>query len=104
MPIEHPPMGGRHDPTAFAEARDAMRGEMISGPSTPSLGIVAGDPGCDAVFEALDRYAEAVLRGDGVTPEFARVVLHLWNCIACREDTEGLLAALRLIEPLSPET
>ena len=41
---------------------------------------------------ALDRYVETVLRGEDVTRAFGQLVLHLRNCIACREDTEGLLA------------
>lgn len=61
------------------------------------------DPGCDAAFEALDRYIEALLRGDDVTATYADVVTHLRNCSACREDAEGLLAALRELEHPSPD-
>lgn len=58
------------------------------------LGEPGPDPGCEAVFEQLDRYCEAVRAGADVEREFADVVRHLRNCITCREDTEGLLALL----------
>lgn len=53
------------------------------------------DPGCEACFERLDEYAEAVLRGAGGERRFLEVVTHLAGCAACREDAEGLIAALR---------
>ena len=59
------------------------------------LGSGRRDLGCDAGFEVLDRYAEARLRGDDVEQAFPEIVTHLENCAACREDVEGLLAALR---------
>ena len=59
------------------------------------LGGDARDPGCDACFELLDQYAEALLRADDVARRFPEVVAHIASCDACREDTEGLLAALR---------
>ena len=59
------------------------------------LGGDARDPGCEACFELLDLYAEALLRGDDVTHRFPEVVAHLESCEACSEDTEGLVAALR---------
>ena len=59
------------------------------------LGRGAHDPGCDVCFEFLDRYAEALLRADDVERLYPEVVAHLAGCAACREDTEGLLAALR---------
>jgi hypothetical protein len=59
------------------------------------LGGSAHDPGCEACFEILDQYAEALLRRDDVGRLYPEVVAHLAGCAACREDTEGLLAALR---------
>lgn len=66
------------------------------------LGSGFQDPGCEACFELLDEFAEAVLRGDDVAKLYPEVVAHVASCVACREDTEGLLAALRLQPP--PET
>lgn len=63
------------------------------------LAITSGDPGCDAVFAALDEYVDAVLRGDDVEARFAQLRRHLEQCGACREDAEGLLAALRTLQP-----
>lgn len=58
------------------------------------LGQPGYDPGCDAVFEEFDRYCDAIRRGADVAREFPSITRHLRNCAACREDTEGLLAAL----------
>jgi hypothetical protein len=58
------------------------------------LGNSCRDLGCDAGFEVIHRYAEALLRGRNVEQAFPEVVAHLENCSACREDVEGLLAAL----------
>ena len=59
------------------------------------LGTAARDPGCETCFELLDLYAEALLKGDDMAVRFPDVVAHIANCVACREDTEGLLAVLR---------
>jgi hypothetical protein len=59
------------------------------------LGNARRDLGCEGGFAVVDRYAEALLRGENVEQVFPEVVAHLENCIACREDVEGLLAALR---------
>ncbi len=58
------------------------------------LGTSDRDPGCEGAFEVLDQYVEAVRRGEDVQLRFADFVTHIRNCAACREDTEGLLAAL----------
>lgn len=63
------------------------------------LGSTFRDPGCESCFEVLDEYAEAVLRGGDAARLFPQVVAHLASCAACREDTEGLIEALRLLEP-----
>jgi hypothetical protein len=59
------------------------------------LGSSEPDPGCEACFELLDQYAEALLRGDDAERLFPQLVAHIASCPACREDTEGLIAALR---------
>lgn len=56
----------------------------------------ADDPGCDQVFTAMDTYADSVRRGDDVRATHRRLLIHLEQCPACREDVEGLLAAVRL--------
>ncbi len=67
------------------------------------LGSDAADSGCDGAFEVLDQYAEAVLRGEDTTATYSQAITHVQNCPACREDTEGLLAALRMIEATPPD-
>jgi anti-sigma factor ChrR (cupin superfamily) len=59
------------------------------------LGSGDRDPGCEACFELLDQYAEAALRGEDAGKRFPQIAAHLAGCPACREDTEGLIAALR---------
>jgi hypothetical protein len=63
------------------------------------LGSASRDPGCESGFEVLDQYAEAVVRGADVARLFPQVIAHLASCAACREDTEGLIAILRLQAP-----
>jgi hypothetical protein len=59
------------------------------------LGSREPDPGCEACFEVLDVYAEALVRGENAAELFPQLVAHIASCPACREDTEGLIAALR---------
>ena len=63
------------------------------------LGSASPDPGCEACFEILDQYAEAMVRGVDVALRFPQVIAHLESCEACREDTEGLIAMLRSQSP-----
>lgn len=53
------------------------------------------DPGCEACFEVLDQYVDAVLRGDDAGASYPDVATHILQCSACREDTEGLIASLK---------
>jgi hypothetical protein len=62
------------------------------------LGGNGRDPGCEAAFEQLDAYCEAVRRGEHVSHRYGEFITHIRNCAACREDTEGLLAAMRDLE------
>ncbi|MGE5092216.1 MAG: hypothetical protein ACM3OH_08610 [Bacillota bacterium] len=62
------------------------------------LGHPERDPGCEAAFEQFDRYCDAVRRGADAAREFPAFIAHIRNCVACREDTEGLLAALENLE------
>lgn len=63
------------------------------------LGSESRDPGCEAGFEVLDQFVEAVVRGEDVARLFPEVIAHLASCAACREDTEGLIAAMKLLTP-----
>lgn len=53
-----------------------------------------GDTGCDLAFQALDRYAEAEAAKTGPDLRFPGVAAHLAACPACRQDYQGLLAAI----------
>ena len=63
------------------------------------LGDRLRDPGCDACFEVLEQYVEAAIKGEDLRRRFPEVVAHVESCAACREDTEGLLAIIRLEPP-----
>jgi hypothetical protein len=63
------------------------------------LGADDVDPGCDAGFEIIDQYVDAVLRGDDVALKYSGMLVHLRHCPACREDIDGLLAAARQVTP-----
>lgn len=71
---------------------------MSDDPLAPLLGRPGPDPGCDAAFVELDRYCEAVRRGEDAAARYPLFAAHILNCAACREDTEGLLAALAALE------
>ena len=66
------------------------------------LGDDGADPGCDAAGELMDAYCEAVADGRPIASRFDGFVHHMRNCVACREDTEGLIAILQQ-EKLSDE-
>lgn len=77
---------------------------MRQPPIEKLLGTDDRDPGCDGAFEKLDQYVESVRRGEDPQLRYADFVAHIRNCAACREDTEGLLAALDLLEEPPPAT
>ena len=77
---------------------------MTKPPIEKLLGTDDRDPGCEGAFEVLDRYVEAVRRGENTQLRYADFVTHIRNCAACREDTEGLLATLDLLEQQPPTT
>ena len=66
------------------------------------LGSADFDPGCDDAGELMDEYCELVARGERVSDQYAEFVTHMYNCTACREDMEGLLAMLRQQENSRP--
>ena len=71
---------------------------MSRDPLEGLLGHTGRDPGCDASFAQFDLYCDAARRGEDVERLFPEFVNHIRNCTACREDTEGLLAALRQLD------
>ncbi len=50
--------------------------------------------GCDECFEQLDRFAELTRDGQSAADVLPLVQQHLERCADCREEFEGLLAAL----------
>ncbi|MEO8140504.1 MAG: hypothetical protein ABI742_12700 [Gemmatimonadota bacterium] len=76
---------------------------MSERPLVRLLGHSERDPGCDGAFEVLDQYCDAVRRGENAAQRFPDFANHIRNCAACREDTEGLLAALKDLEESGPQ-
>lgn len=66
------------------------------------LGTNDRDPGCEAAFEVLDQYVEAVSRGIPLARGYSGFLTHIRNCAACREDTEGLRLALAILDRQQP--
>ena len=77
---------------------------MTAEPLERLLGSADRDPGCEGAFEVIDQYVEAIRRGADVQRRYADFVTHIRNCAACREDTEGLLAALGELDAPPPAT
>ena len=59
------------------------------------LGASGRDEGCAAGFEIVEQYVEAVVRGGDAEHQFPEIVVHMAGCADCREDIEGMIAALR---------
>ena len=66
------------------------------------LGKDGSDPGCDDAGQLMDEYCEAVARGEPLSTRFDEFLTHMSNCVACREDVEGLLAIARQQENSGP--
>lgn len=49
---------------------------------------------CDAVFDVLDIYAEAKVRGEDPSEILPLVQQHIEICPCCREELEALLSVL----------
>lgn len=77
---------------------------MNKSPLEKLLGTNDRDPGCEGAFQVLDQYVEAFRRGEDIRVRYAGFLAHIHNCTACREDTEGLLAALDLLDRHPPAT
>ncbi|MEO8634680.1 MAG: hypothetical protein ABI587_05320 [Gemmatimonadales bacterium] len=75
---------------------------MSDTPIRHLLGKDGRDPGCEGAFEVLDQYVEAKRRGADIEARFGDFITHVRNCAACREDTDGLLAALDDLEGPAP--
>jgi hypothetical protein len=51
--------------------------------------------GCGECYTQVDRFAELVLQGSEANVLMPRVHDHLEHCRECREEYEGLVAAMR---------
>jgi hypothetical protein len=56
------------------------------------LGPAQPEVGCEACFEALDRYVEVELAGEDVDAAIPGLRAHLDGCPACREEHDSLRA------------
>ena len=69
--------------TQHPDPQQALR--RILGPAEPEIG-------CDACFDALDRYVELELAGADADAAIPGLRAHLEGCPACREEHESLRA------------
>ncbi|QRP50174.1 hypothetical protein [Amycolatopsis sp. FDAARGOS 1241] len=53
------------------------------------------DSGCEEAMELLHVYAELLARDEDAARLHPRIAAHLRACGPCREDLQGLLAAIR---------
>lgn len=58
------------------------------------LGDPQPDPGCDECISQLALWAEQVDAGLDAEANLPALATHLRNCVACREDAEGIIALL----------
>ena len=56
------------------------------------------DPGCSICRLDIDVYAELSVRGGAPAARFPGVATHLASCAECRDDLDGLIAALSRID------
>ena len=68
---------------------------MTSGIVDTLLGDPQPDPGCDEVMSHVAVWAEQMHAGLDAEANLPALATHLQNCVACREDAEGLIAILR---------
>ena len=52
------------------------------------------DAGCDKTMSLMHVYVELILAGLDAAKRYPAVATHLAGCKGCRDDFEGLLAAL----------
>ncbi len=57
-------------------------------------GPAGSELGCEACFEALDRYVEFELAGSDADTAIPGMRVHLEGCSACAEDRQSLRALL----------
>ncbi len=57
--------------------------------------------GCDTCFAQLDLFVEMILTGQDAASAMPLVQAHLDRCIACREEFEALLFALKYLSQQS---
>ncbi len=57
---------------------------------------------CTACFEAMDQFADMVMRGLPAAEALPLVYDHLERCADCREEFEVLLMALRSTDDTAP--
>ena len=69
--------------------------QMIKGLVRDIMTALPEELGCDECLERLDRFVELVLAGKNAGEAMPLVQDHLERCGDCREEFQGLLAALQ---------
>lgn len=71
--------------------------QMIKGLVRDIMTALPDELGCDECLERLDRFVELVLAGKDAGEAMPLVQDHLERCGDCREEFQGLLAALQAL-------
>ena len=71
--------------------------QMIKGLVRDIMTALPDELGCDECLEQLDRFIELVLAGKNAAEAMPLVQDHLDRCRDCREEFQGLLAALQAL-------
>ncbi|MGH2606393.1 MAG: hypothetical protein ACRDG5_07350 [Anaerolineales bacterium] len=83
--------GGRRPMLALSPSAASVLGREIA--STQEV-----EYDCSDVYRLLDQFAEAVLRGEEVSPWMPLIRAHLERCPDCRDEFEALMRILRKAE------
>ncbi len=77
-------------------SRERKKDELVQGLMKALRDSREREIGCDEVYEVLDQYAEAVLKGVDTAELMPLVNHHIHMCHECREELEMLMEMLRL--------
>jgi hypothetical protein len=83
-----------HDDTKQPDRQTEQTAMMIRGILTADGEAL----GCEDCFELLDRCADLIEAGQDIAEFYPAVKKHLDDCECCKEEFEGLLAAMDAVQ------
>ena len=76
--------------------RDRQKEELVRGLMTALHNTRDKELGCDEIYDVIDQYAEAIVRGEDPGELMPYVNHHIDMCSECREELEMLLEMMKL--------